>query len=61
MDKKTYDAEYYKKNIFCKRLPFNRSIPEDMDLLEFLEKQKPNATQYLKALIRKDKEQREKT
>ena len=57
-DKKTYDAEYYRKNIFCKRLPFNRSIPEDMELLDFLEQQQPNATQYLKDLIRKDMEQR---
>lgn len=55
-DKKSYDAEYYKKNIFCKRLPFNRSIPEDMELLDFLERQQPNATQYLKQLIRKDME-----
>ncbi len=55
-DKKSYDAEYYKKNIFCKRLPFNRSIPEDMELLKFLDRQQPNATQYLKQLIRKDME-----
>ena len=55
-DKKSYDADYYKKNIFCKRLPFNRSIPEDMELLEFLDRQQPNATQYLKQLIRKDME-----
>lgn len=55
-DKKSYDAEYYKKNIFCKRLPFNRSNPEDMAILDFLERQQPNATQYLKELIRKDME-----
>lgn len=52
-DKKSYDAEYYRKNIFCKRLPFNRSIPEDEELLDFVNKQE-NFTAYIKDLIRKD-------
>ena len=54
-DKKKYDAEYYKQNIFCKRLPFNRSVPEDAELLDFVNRQ-DNFTAYIKDLIRKDME-----
>ena len=47
-DKKSYDADYYKKNIFCKRLPFNRSIPEGqrnkkIAVMEIVVKQQPAA------------------
>ena len=60
-DKKSYDAEYYKKNIFCKRIPFNRSVPEDTELLEFASKQDTNFTAYIKGLIRQDMERQRKT
>ena len=54
-DKKTYDAEYHRTNIFQKKIPFNRTQPEDIELLAFLDR-KPNATKYLKDLIRREME-----
>lgn len=56
-DKKSYDAKYIKENIFCKRLPFNKSIPEDAELLSFVNSQ-PNFTAYIKGLIRQDLERK---
>ena len=57
MGKYEYDLEYLKKNIFAKRVPFNRTQPEDMKLLEWVEAQ-GNFTQYVKRLIREDMERR---
>lgn len=54
-DKQTYDKDYNQKNVFVKRLPFNRNNPADVELLAFLEAH-GNATQYLKKLIRRDLE-----
>ena len=54
-DKKAYDQDYNQKNVFVKRLPFNRNNPDDVELLAFLEAH-GNTTQYLKKLIRRDME-----
>lgn len=56
-DKKAYDIEYNRKNVFTKRVPFNRANPEDARMLEFLERE-PNFTQYVKGLIYRDMLQR---
>ena len=52
-DKARYDMDYAKKNITRKHIPFNKNNPDDMALLEWVNKQ-PNATQYIKNLIRED-------
>ena len=51
--KQAYDTQYIKEHIKLKTIAFNNSIPEDMKLLEWVEKQK-NQTQYVKDLIRDD-------
>lgn len=52
-DKSKYDQEYAKKNIVQKKIPFNRSIPDDARLLDFLTTI-DNFTAYVKNLIRED-------
>ena len=52
-DKSKYDQEYAKKNIIQKRIPFNRSIPDDARMLDFLSTIE-NFTGYVKNLIRED-------
>ena len=52
-DKGKYDAEYNRTQVKCKRIPFNKNNPDDMELLEWLEKH-DNVTQYVKQLIRED-------
>lgn len=52
-DKGKYDAEYNRTQVKCKRIPFNKNNPDDMELLEWLEKH-DNVTQYVKELIRGD-------
>ena len=42
-----------KQNITRKLIPFNKTKPEDVILLEWLNS-KPNATEYIKELIRED-------
>ena len=55
-DKKTYDQEYQKANVTTKRLPFNKNNPDDVALLSWAENQHENFTQYIKRLIRQDKD-----
>lgn len=57
-DKAAYDLQYLKQNVAIKNISFNRTKPEDMELLEWLSQQKPSANQYMKALIRADMEQK---
>ena len=52
-DKSKYDQEYAKEHIRRKHIPFNDTDPEDMLLWDWIRKQ-PNATQYIKKLIRED-------
>ena len=51
--KYAYDKQYYKNNIVRKVLNFNQVIPEDAELLEWLESQE-NFSQYIKYLVRED-------
>ena len=53
-DKKTYDKQYAKEHIKRKFIPFNDTVPEDQEILEWLAT-KPNVTQYVKRLILEDK------
>ena len=52
-DKSKYDQEYAKRNIVQKKIPFNRTIPDDARLLDFLTTI-DNFSQYVKNLIRQD-------
>lgn len=52
-DKKEYDAEYHRRFIFQKKIPFNRNLPEDLEILAFLDRQ-PNASGFMKDLIRRE-------
>ena len=53
-DKSKYDQEYHKANYVTKRVPFNRQIPEDINLLEYAERQPGSFSAYIKSLIRQD-------
>ena len=52
-DKKYYDQEYNKLYIKRKFIPFNVTIREDCELLDYLGTV-GNVTQYIKDLIRAD-------
>ena len=52
-DKGTYDKQYAKDHIKRKFIPFNDTVPEDIALLEWINKQ-PNATAYIKELVKND-------
>ena len=59
-NKSRYDQEYMRKNVTRKQLACNKQIPEDVELLEWINS-KPNATAYIKQLIREDMNSQEKT
>ena len=52
-NKGEYDKQYAKDHIKRKFIPFNDTVPEDQEILEWLAT-KPNVTQYVKALILAD-------
>ena len=54
-DKGKYDQEYNRAHIRRKFIPFNDSIPEDVELLSWLAT-KDNVTAYIKQLIKEDLE-----
>lgn len=49
-NKGEYDKEYNKANVTRKFIPFNKNNPEDVVLLEWLNK-RDNVTEYVKKLI----------
>ena len=54
-NKSKYDQQYNRDHITRKFIPFNDTVPEDAELLEWLAQQ-GNVTQYVKGLIRGDME-----
>ena len=54
-NKSEYDKEYAKKHITRKFIPFNDTVPEDVEILAWLAT-KENVTGYIKYLIRQDME-----
>lgn len=54
-DKKAYDMGYARAHITRKFIPFNDTVPEDAELLAWLDTV-GNVTQYVKRLIREDME-----
>lgn len=54
-NKGAYDKQYAKEHIKRKHIPFNDTDPEDMRLLAWINRQ-PNATEYVKKLVREDME-----
>ena len=52
-DKGKYDMNYAKAHITRKHIPFNDTVPEDVELLAWLSNQE-NVTHYIKQLIRAD-------
>ena len=54
-DKAQYDKEYFRQNITRKFIPFNKTNPDDSELLAWLAT-KENVTAYVKELIRADME-----
>lgn len=63
MEKKTttfnqlqYIADYNKANIVYRKLSLNKTVPEDMVLLSWLDSRPEGTSGYLKHLIRKDME-----
>lgn len=54
-NKAEYDKEYAKKHITRKFIPFNDTVPEDVEMLAWLAT-KENVTGYVKYLIRQDME-----
>lgn len=53
-DQNKYVAGYLKNNIKLVHVSLNRTKPEDMRILEWLQKQPEGASGYLKRLILKD-------
>ena len=51
--KKAYDTDYILSNIVQKRINFNKQVPEDMEMLDWVN-QKENQNQYMKGLISDD-------
>lgn len=51
--KKAYDTKYIMTHVKQKRINFNDQNPEDVKLLDWLERQK-NENQYVKGLIAED-------
>ena len=51
--KAAYDSQYIMKNIVQKRINFNKMVPEDVKMLDWVEKQ-DNQSQYMKGLIAED-------
>ena len=51
--KAAYDTKYILTNIVQKRINFNKNVPEDVKMLEWIEQQK-NQGQYMKGLISED-------
>jgi len=53
-NKYAYNTKYMKKMIKQRTISFNQSDPEDMKLYDWIGKQKPSGTQYIKGLVRED-------
>ena len=51
--KTAYDTQYILKNIVQKRINFNKQVPEDVEMLEWVNTKK-NQGQYMKGLIKDD-------
>ena len=56
--KHEYDVRYAKENFQCKNLSFNKKIPEDIALLDWVKVQPEGGNAYIKRLIREDMERR---
>ena len=54
LDKSKYDQEYAKKNIVRKNIPFNKTVPDDVKILEWLKDRPEGMTAYIKKLILDD-------
>lgn len=54
-----YIRGYVREQIVYKKLSLNRGNPEDMKLLEWIEKQPEGVSAYLKRLIIADREARQ--
>ena len=52
-NKGKYDTEYNKTNVTRKFIPFNKNNPEDVALLDWLNR-RDNVTAYVKQLIKQD-------
>ena len=51
--KRAYDAEYTKKFFLRKLITFNKQIPEEVEMFEWVKSQK-NGNVYIHNLIRED-------
>ena len=58
-DAKAYMNKYISEKIIYKRVNFTRGKAEDEELLAWIDAQPESVTQYIKRLIRADKEARE--
>ena len=51
-----YNMEYARKNFQGKYITFNKTIPADIELYEWMKNRKEPANAYIKRLIREDME-----
>ena len=56
--KYSYDQGYLAENITKVSLTFNRRVPEDMELMEWLKSKPEGRNQYIKRLLREDMERK---
>lgn len=53
-DQREYTVRYNRENVTRKMITFNKNKPEDMAILEWLEKQPEGMVAYVKRLISED-------
>ena len=53
-NKRAYDKEYAKKNFKSKLITFNKLVPDDIQLLDWVNSQTEQGNNYIKRLIRED-------
>ena len=52
--KKEYDKKYAKEHFQGKHITFNKDIPEEIELFEWIKAQPEQGNTYIKRLIRED-------
>ena len=55
-NKRAYDKKYARENFQGKYLTFNKNVPEEMEMFEWVRTRPEGGNPYLKRLIREDME-----
>ena len=55
-NKREYDKQYQRENFKGKYITFNKKVPEDMEMYEWIRTRPEQGNCYIKRLIREDME-----